>query len=195
VVYPFAALPQMVPQRVPRILLNLEPVENFGRTNDVFIPGDCDESIWRLCRKLGWHTELINLHKDIGGVEREWEVDSDKLPAKKDEVDAGETLAELTRSLQEELRLDQEEDAEVDRVEKANASEPPPILSPKEAEPRDEVERLARELEEELKLDKEEDLDISRAEQRARASSQDNWDAPTERNQKPSESKDSKEKL
>jgi NAD+-dependent protein deacetylase SIR2 len=196
VVYPFAALPQFTSDGVPRILLNLESVENFGGKNDVFVPGDCDESIWKLSRKLNWHKELRNLHQEVGGVGREWEVDTDELPAKKeDELDADETVAELTRELRDELNLDKEEDDEIGRVERSEEIvEPTPTTAKEPVAPDedefaapDEIEGLGKELEDELKLDKEEDLDIRKA-----ASKTSEWNDQTENEAKP---KDSKEKL
>lgn len=132
IVQPFALLPGYVSPGVPRILLNNDPVADFDRPNDVFIQGDCDESIWKLCVKLGWDGELRELHGGIGGVERGWDTSFTSAAGEKTE-DAGkeggkdggneggkeveDMVEELTRELEEELRLDKEEDTEIGRVE------------------------------------------------------------------------------
>ena len=128
VVHPFAALPNYTHPHVPRVLVNFEPVEDLDRPNDAWIEGDCDESIWRLCQKLGWDTELQELHEKIGGVERKWYKDA----ATEEEGEGGEeeervtaenTVEELTRQLAEELRLDQEEDVELRKEEEREMEE------------------------------------------------------------------------
>lgn len=58
-VYPFAALPQLIPEHVPRILINRESVGTLGsRPNDVLLLGDCDTGIKKLATALGWLEEL-----------------------------------------------------------------------------------------------------------------------------------------
>jgi hypothetical protein len=125
IVQPFSLLPGYTSPKVPRILLNNDPVEDFTRPNDVFIQGDCDESVWKLCVKLGWHDQLRELHKKIGGVPREWDTSFNdvKQQGKEEETEgakgtaAEDTVAQLTKELEEELRLDKEEDIEVHKVE------------------------------------------------------------------------------
>ena len=112
VVHPFADLPNYTKPSVPRIVLNYEPLDDFDRPNDVYIPGDCDASIWTLCEKLGWTDDLQNLHREVNGVEH-------KLGRGKEEEEGVETEAavdKLTRELAEELRLDKEEDGELRRM-------------------------------------------------------------------------------
>ena len=123
IVQPFSLLPTYTSNGVPRVLLNNEPVDNFERPNDVFIQGDCDESVWKLCVRLGWHDELRELHKKIGGVPREWDTsfstqkEGDETEGRGEETAVEDTIAQLTKELKEELRLDKEEDVEVRKVE------------------------------------------------------------------------------
>jgi hypothetical protein len=125
IVQPFSLLPGYTSPKVPRILLNNDPVEDFTRPNDVFIQGDCDESVWKLCVKLGWHDQLRELHKKIGGVPREWDTSFNDLEQQGNEEETEgskgtaveDTVAQLTKELEEELRLDKEEDIEVLKVE------------------------------------------------------------------------------
>jgi NAD+-dependent protein deacetylase SIR2 len=124
VVYPFAALPDYTRPSVPRVVLNIDAIENFERPNDVYIAGDCDKSIWSLCQKLGWEKDLQILHTEIGGVSGDWELGASgkKSPAESEETTVGEpgvedAVAQLTRELEQELRLDKDEDVEVRKTE------------------------------------------------------------------------------
>lgn len=124
VVYPFAGLPDYTRPSVPRVVLNIDAVENFERPNDVYIPGDCDESIWSLCQKLGWEKDLWKLHNEIGGVGGDWELrgSGKKSPTESEETTVEEpgvedAVAQLTRELEQELRLDKEEDVEIRKIE------------------------------------------------------------------------------
>ncbi|TFY75767.1 hypothetical protein EWM64_g8244 [Hericium alpestre] len=59
-VYPFAALPRLVPDECPRILINLDEAGDIGyRSNDVVLLGPCDEIVRKLCKELGWEEELV----------------------------------------------------------------------------------------------------------------------------------------
>ncbi|CAE6397113.1 unnamed protein product [Rhizoctonia solani] len=60
-VHPFARLPEMVSDRCPRALLNMEPAGNFGRADDVVHLAPCDDAVRELCDLLGWREELENL--------------------------------------------------------------------------------------------------------------------------------------
>ncbi|MCJ1430665.1 Sir2 histone deacetylase Hst2 [Xylographa pallens] len=58
-VQPFASLPGLAAEGVPRILINKEIVGDLGsRADDVLIVGDCDEGVRRLASALGWLDEL-----------------------------------------------------------------------------------------------------------------------------------------
>ena len=61
-VQPFASLPQICSQGVPRVLINKEVVGGLGsRADDVIIIGDCDDGVRRLASALGWLDELEKL--------------------------------------------------------------------------------------------------------------------------------------
>mmetsp|Transcript_28822 Transcript_28822/g.59012 ORF Transcript_28822/g.59012 Transcript_28822/m.59012 type:complete len:521 (-) Transcript_28822:138-1700(-) len=77
-VAPVSMIPEMVERDCRRVLINRELVGNFvpgggpGKHPDVFVGGDCDESVTELCRHLGWEEELTKLNKkskirDSGG--------------------------------------------------------------------------------------------------------------------------------
>ncbi|KAJ5476193.1 SIR2 family histone deacetylase [Penicillium sp. IBT 31633x] len=58
-VQPFASLPAMVPDGVPRVLINLERVGGLGsRKDDVLMIGDCDAGVRQFAKALGWEEEL-----------------------------------------------------------------------------------------------------------------------------------------
>lgn len=94
-------------------------MENFERPNDIYVPGDCDESIWSLCQKLGWEKELWKLHNEIGGVGGDWMLKegAENSPAETEETTVEDTVEQLTRELEQELKLDKEEDIEIRKLE------------------------------------------------------------------------------
>ena len=118
-VYPFASLPGYALPSVPRVLLNNEPVDQFFRMNDASVLGDCDESVWKLCQKVGWHEELRKLHEDIGGVSRDWDTEFiNRESEESGKTAAEETVETLRKQLADELKLDKEEEDEMERLEK-----------------------------------------------------------------------------
>ena len=91
-VLPFAALPSLVGRKVPRVLINREDItmmnpadnhsdryyqrrgEGHPRTavsRDVFLPGDCQDSIEQLIEDLGWGKDLELLRQQLYGVDQD----------------------------------------------------------------------------------------------------------------------------
>jgi hypothetical protein len=101
------------------VVLNHDVVDNFERPNDIYVPGDCDESIWSLCQKLGWEKELWKLHNDIGGVGGNWELKegTESSTAETEVTKVDNTVDQLARELEQELKLDKEEDIELKKAE------------------------------------------------------------------------------
>lgn len=67
---PTAHIPDLVDPTCKRVLLNRELVGNLRvgsssniNSRDVFHSGDCDDSILRLARLLGWENELLEKHE------------------------------------------------------------------------------------------------------------------------------------
>lgn len=61
-VQPFATLPSIVSDGVPRVLINLERVGGLGsRPDDVLLLGDCDEGVRKLAAACGWLDELEDM--------------------------------------------------------------------------------------------------------------------------------------
>ncbi|KAJ6135921.1 SIR2 family histone deacetylase [Penicillium capsulatum] len=58
-VQPFASLPSMCSDGVPRVLINLQRVGGLGsRPDDVLILGDCDAGVRKFAQAMGWEEEL-----------------------------------------------------------------------------------------------------------------------------------------
>lgn len=58
-VHPFASLANMVDNRCPRVLINLDKVGDIGsRKNDLVLLGKCDDIIRELAKELGWEEDL-----------------------------------------------------------------------------------------------------------------------------------------
>jgi len=128
-VYPVALLPLLVDHYVPRVLFNRELVGNFcGRhisneedlscadssarvSNDVFVPGDCDNSVRQICRMAGWESELDCIHQIIRQQYGHLEVarlcssisnfvadssDADDVPVLQDDDEMSNSFADVT---------------------------------------------------------------------------------------------------
>lgn len=68
--FPFASIAEMVPYKIPRLLINRETVGSFGsRNSDSIVTGDIVEKITCLAEELGWSNDLNKL----------FEVDQQKL--------------------------------------------------------------------------------------------------------------------
>lgn len=64
-VQPFASLPSLCSDGIPRVLINKERVGGMGsRPDDVLILGDCDAGVRRFARAMGWEEELEALWKE-----------------------------------------------------------------------------------------------------------------------------------
>ncbi len=64
VVTPFCNLAVSIGKDVPRLIINRElpeMLESHKRAGDVFMPGDCDESVAKLVRLVGWEKEFAGM--------------------------------------------------------------------------------------------------------------------------------------
>lgn len=58
-VQPFASLPSLVSDGVPRVLINMQKVGGMGsRPDDVLLLGDCDAGVRKFAKAMGWEEEL-----------------------------------------------------------------------------------------------------------------------------------------
>ena len=61
-VQPFASLPSLCEDGVPRLLINLQRVGDLGsRPDDVLLLEDCDSGVKKLADHLGWGQDLASL--------------------------------------------------------------------------------------------------------------------------------------
>ena len=103
-VQPFASLPQICSEGVPRVLINKEVVGGFGsRADDVVLLGNCDDGVRRLASALGWLDELEELWSSTKPVAYK---DNDQPQKTKtaDEVLEDE-ITKLTADVEQSLKL------------------------------------------------------------------------------------------
>ena len=102
-VAPFSSLPGMIPEGVPRVLINQEPAGGIGsRPDDVVLLGDCDEKVRALAEACGWLEELETLWKSVGGKIEEMKA-AEKDPRKDEDVE--DEVNKLTKEVDETLAL------------------------------------------------------------------------------------------
>lgn len=96
-VHPFAGLPRLARDGVPRLLFNMERVGDFGtRADDVLCLGECDDGIRKLADELGWTEELEKAWVDIVGEEEaERQRSREKQVEVYDEVDEIDELVQM----------------------------------------------------------------------------------------------------
>lgn len=64
-VQPFASLPSMCSEGVPRVLINMQRVGGIGsRPDDVLVLGDCDAGVRKFARAMDWEEELEALWQE-----------------------------------------------------------------------------------------------------------------------------------
>ena len=119
-VHPFASLPSLVRDGVPRVLFNMERVGGLGsQADDVLELGDCDTGVRKLADALGWRDELEAEWRALVGeaeATRQLSGMGQRAEQLRDEVDR------LAEAVDEALHLGREEDAnEVDSYAGAQA--------------------------------------------------------------------------
>ena len=103
-VQPFASLPGLCSENVPRLLINSERVGDFGcRADDVLLLGDCDDGVRKLASALEWEAELEALWSSTkpanGGMKHSPMERNSKDEALEDEI------ASLTDQVDKSLKL------------------------------------------------------------------------------------------
>ncbi|KAK3372366.1 SIR2 family histone deacetylase, partial [Podospora didyma] len=130
-VHPFAGLPNMVPDRAPRVLFNMERVGTLGsQADDVLVLGDCDTGVRKLADELGWRDELEEKWRALVGhkeAKRQLQGMKKRIEGIQDEV------SRLADEVEEVLRLGHDGSAD-----EANSVIQPPSRDPeKEKSPED----------------------------------------------------------
>lgn len=107
-VHPFATLPTLPAETVPRLLFNMVSVGDFGsRLDDVVVLGDCDSGVRKLADALGWRDELEELWISVGGDTKQKEAkkaEEARLNMSRDELFNAD-MEELTSNIDERLKF------------------------------------------------------------------------------------------
>jgi NAD-dependent histone deacetylase SIR2 len=112
-VHPFASLPNLAPESVPRVLFNLERVGTLGsHADDVLVLGDCDVGVRKLADELGWREELETRWRELVGEE---EAQRQLQGAKKRVAGLHDEVSKLADEVGELLHLQEDQDAEEKR--------------------------------------------------------------------------------
>ncbi|KAM3084036.1 Sir2 histone deacetylase Hst2 [Clarireedia jacksonii] len=129
-VQPFASLPTMVNEGVPRLLFNMESVGDFGcRLDDVIIKGDCDSGVRKLADALGWRDELEELWRSVGGDNKEKE--AERLQEARRNMSPDEILEadikSLTNQIDDTVKLSDTHTKKVNAVLEKDGNYKPPF--------------------------------------------------------------------
>ncbi|KAI0118378.1 DHS-like NAD/FAD-binding domain-containing protein [Nemania sp. FL0031] len=131
-VHPFAGLPRLARDSVPRLLFNMQRVGDFGtRADDVLCLGECDDGIRKLADELGWREELEKMWVDLVGEEeaerqRSRERQEAEVDSELDEIDELVQMLELSED-----RDDRDTDATANAApqDKKESSKPATVPS------------------------------------------------------------------
>lgn len=104
-VQPFASLPDLCAESVPRVLMNKEAVGSLGaRPNDVVCLGECDDSVRELAKACGWTEELEAVCKTVNPALIESRSNSDESLDHVDrEAGLASEIEKLTRDIDKTL--------------------------------------------------------------------------------------------
>lgn len=120
-VQPFASLPMMAMEGVPRVLFNKERVGDLGtRPDDVICLSDCDSGIRKLARELGWEEELEDMWRGIVGEE---EMKKQIGQVHKPADEQHDEVARLADEVESKLDLSEEIDAGADANQAAQVDD------------------------------------------------------------------------
>lgn len=104
-VQPFASLPGLCGEHIPRVLINLERVGGFGsRADDVLLLGDCDTGVRKLATALGWEQELESLWTATKREDKAASADQTVPPRTEDEK-LCDDIASLTKEVDKSLQI------------------------------------------------------------------------------------------
>ncbi|KAI1362507.1 DHS-like NAD/FAD-binding domain-containing protein [Xylaria arbuscula] len=107
-VHPFASLPRLARESVPRLLFNMERVGDFGtRADDVLCLGACDDGIRKLADELGWKDELEKTWVDLVGEE-----EAARQRSRERQEEVYDELDELVQGMEQKLELSEDHDSQ-----------------------------------------------------------------------------------
>jgi NAD-dependent histone deacetylase SIR2 len=119
-VQPFASLPNMLEDPVPRLLINMEQVGTLGtRADDVLLLEDCDSGVRRLAEACGWLEELEELWAETGIkfkiASKQKKIGSGKQKSKDEAFE--DEVEELTREVDQTLKLATQNKSHLENVQ------------------------------------------------------------------------------
>lgn len=105
-VHPFAGLPALCVEGVPRLLINKEAVGDMGtRADDVLVLDDCDAGVRKLARACGWLEELEAIWAETAPDEQpEQDKEAESVEKTMDE-ELQDEVDQLTREVEKTLQL------------------------------------------------------------------------------------------
>ncbi|KAF2966933.1 hypothetical protein GQX73_g6665 [Xylaria multiplex] len=105
-VHPFAGLPRLARDGVPRLLFNMERVGDFGtRADDVLYLGECDDGIRKLVDELGWGDELEKMWVELVGKQ-----EAERQRSRERHEEVYDELDELVQDVEQKLELSEDHD-------------------------------------------------------------------------------------
>ena len=105
-VQPFASLPGLCPEGVPRVLINMEKVGGLGsRADDILILEDCDSGVRKLASALGWEKELEALWKATRAGEIHLDEGVVDMTGKSKKEELNDQINRLAEEIDESMRL------------------------------------------------------------------------------------------
>ena len=104
-VQPFASLPNLCPDDVPRLLINLEQAGGLGsRLDDVLLLEDCDTGIRKLAAALDWQGELESVWRVANpDTKHGFQIEEDETDTHEENVD--QKVAKLTEDINHSLQI------------------------------------------------------------------------------------------
>ena len=99
-VYPAASLPEMVSSGASVVLVNRDSV---GSSIDIFLDGDCDDTLWEVTKALGWTNDLLQYSASMSESSQRLIEDNLKTETSADEKEPardgvnGNTSSNLTK--------------------------------------------------------------------------------------------------
>ncbi|KAJ5894474.1 NAD-dependent protein deacetylase hst2-1 [Penicillium taxi] len=104
-VQPFASLPSIVRDGIPRVLINMERVGGLGsRADDVLILGDCDSGVRKFAQAMGWKEELEAIWEAIPDPKAN-KKEEKTLPPKTRDENFNEEMERLTKDVDRTLEI------------------------------------------------------------------------------------------
>ncbi|KAI1427435.1 DHS-like NAD/FAD-binding domain-containing protein [Xylaria sp. FL1777] len=131
-VHPFAGLPRLARDSVPRLLLNMERVGDLGtRPDDVLCLGPCDDGIRKLADELGWRDELEKMWVDlVGEKEAARQRSRERQEQVYDELDEIDELVQQLELSEDHDDHDSDAAANAEPQEKKESEKPTTTSSP-----------------------------------------------------------------